>query len=90
MGRIIGEALDDDVSWLNLLKEDYRIGVARSGMQAITWLARNNVALILLDYEMPVTSGVQVFEMLKSEQYSKDIPVMLLTGKSDKEKEHGI
>lgn len=80
--------VDDDVSYLQLLKEwlkeDYRIGVARSGMQAITWLARNSVDLILLDYEMPVTSGVQVFEMLKSEQYSKDIPVMFLTGKSDK------
>ncbi|MBE5870588.1 MAG: response regulator [Lachnospiraceae bacterium] len=81
--------VDDDVSCLQLLREwlreDYRIGMARSGMQAITWLARNNVDLILLDYEMPVTSGDQVFKMLKSEQYSKNIPVMFLTGKSDKD-----
>ena len=80
--------VDDDVSCLQMLrewlKEDYRVGVAKSGMQAITWLARNNVDLILLDYEMPVVSGAQVFEMLKSEQYTKDIPVMFLTGKSDK------
>ena len=81
--------VDDDPSYLQLLrewlKEDYRIGMARSGMQAITWLARNNVDLILLDYEMPVTDGLQVYEMLKSEQFSKDIPIMFLTGKSDKE-----
>lgn len=81
--------VDDDVSYLQLLREwlktDYRVGMARSGMQAITWLARNHVDLILLDYEMPVTNGAQVFEMLKSEPYSKDIPVMFLTGKSDKE-----
>ena len=81
--------VDDDVSYLQLLREwlksDYRVGMARSGMQAITWLARNHVDLILLDYEMPVTDGAQVFEMLKSEPYSKDIPVMFLTGKSDKE-----
>ncbi len=81
--------VDDDVSYLLLLKEwlssRFRIGLARSGMQAITWIARNNVDLILLDYNMPVTDGKQVFEMLKSEEFSKDIPVMFLTGKSDKE-----
>ena len=81
--------VDDDVSYLQLLREwlksDYRVGMAKSGMQAITWLARNHVDLILLDYEMPVTTGAQVFEMLKSEPYSKDIPVMFLTGKSDKD-----
>ncbi len=81
--------VDDDVSYLHVLKEwlkdDYRVGMAKSAMQAITWLARNNVDLILLDYEMPVTNGLKVFEMLKSEQFSKDIPVMFLTGKSDKE-----
>ena len=81
--------VDDDVSFLQILKEwlkdDYRVGMARSGVQAITWLARNNVDLILLDYEMPVTNGLQVLEMLRSEQFSKDIPVMFLTGKSDKE-----
>ncbi len=80
--------VDDDTSYLQLLhewlKEDYRVGMAKSGVQAITWLARNNVDLILLDYEMPVTNGLQVFEMLKSEQFSKDIPIMFLTSKSDK------
>lgn len=81
--------VDDDASYVQLLREwlkdDYRVGMARSGVQAITWLARNNVDLILLDYEMPVTNGLQVLEMLRSEQFSKDIPVMFLTGKSDKE-----
>ncbi len=81
--------VDDDASYIQLLhewlKDNYRVGMAKSGMQAITWLARNNVDLILLDYEMPVTSGLQVFEMLKSESFSKDIPVMFLTSKKDKE-----
>ena len=34
---------------------------------------------------MPVTSGPQVLEMLRSEEETKNIPVMFLTGKSDKE-----
>ena len=81
--------VDDDPTYLQLLHdwlcEDYRVGMAKSGVQAITWLARNNVDLILLDYEMPVTNGLQVFKMLKSEQFSKDIPIMFLTSKSDRD-----
>ncbi len=81
--------VDDDPGYIHLLhqwlKDDYRIGMANSGMQAITWLAKNNVDLILLDYEMPIISGMQVFEMIKSEPFSKDIPVMFLTGKRDRD-----
>ena len=56
-----------------------------SGMQGITWLARNKADLILLDYEMPVTSGAQVLEMLRSEPSTEHIPVMFLTGKNDRQ-----
>jgi len=56
-----------------------------SGIQAIKWLAKNKVDLILLDYEMPVTSGPQVLEMLRNDPENANIPVMFLTGKGDKE-----
>ena len=60
--------VDDDASYLriirNWLKDGYEVGVASSGLQAIMWLAKNDVDLILLDYKMPVASGAQIFEML--------------------------
>ncbi|MBR5421261.1 MAG: response regulator [Lachnospiraceae bacterium] len=81
--------VDDDPTYLKLikewLKEDYRVGMANSGMQAITWLANNSADLVLLDYEMPTIKGSKVLEMLKSEANSSTIPVMFLTGKSDKD-----
>jgi len=81
--------VDDDPSYLNLvrewLKDTYKVSVVTSGMQAIKWLGKNKADLILLDYEMPVTSGPQVFEMLRSDEDTKDIPIIFLTGKSDKE-----
>ena len=81
--------VDDDVSYMKLiydwLKDKYRVAMAGSGMQAITYLARNHADLILLDYEMPITSGPQVLEMIRSEAATSDIPVMFLTGKSDRE-----
>lgn len=81
--------VDDDPSYLGLvrewLKDSYKVFMANSGLQAIKWLGKNKVDLILLDHEMPVTSGPQVLEMLRSDDETKVIPVMFLTGKSDKE-----
>ncbi len=80
--------VDDDTHYLSMvrewLKDKYKVSMANSGLQAIKWLGKNKVDLILLDYEMPVTSGPQVLEMLRSDAETKDIPVMFLTGKSDK------
>ncbi len=81
--------VDDDVSYMSMimdwLKDQYRVSLANSGMEAITWLARNHADLILLDYEMPITDGPQVLEMIRSSASTADIPVMFLTGKGDKD-----
>lgn len=81
--------VDDDASFLKMVKDwlssDYRVTIVSSGMQAITYIARNRPDLILLDYEMPVTSGPQVLEMIRSEAGTSSIPVFFLTGKGDKE-----
>ncbi len=81
--------VDDDPTFLKLVKswldEEYRVTIVNSGMQAITYLANNRPDLILLDYEMPVTSGPQVLDMIRSESSTQDVPVIFLTGKGDKE-----
>lgn len=81
--------VDDDGTMLRTIKEwlsdKYQVFMVNSGMAAITFLAKNQVDLILLDYEMPVTTGPQVLEMLRSESSTSDIPVMFLTNKGDKE-----
>ena len=81
--------VDDDPTYLGLvrdwLKIKYKIAMATSGLQAIKWLGKNKSDLILLDYEMPVTTGPQVLEMLRSDDETKNIPVIFLTGKGDKQ-----
>ena len=78
--------VDDDASYLriirNWLKDGYEVGVASSALQAIMWLAKNDVDLILLDYKMPVCSGAQMFAMLQNDSQTKTIPVFFLTGNS--------
>ena len=81
--------VDDDANYLTLIREwlkgTYKVAMANSGLQAIKWLGKNKADLILLDHEMPVTSGPQVLEMLRSDGETKNIPVIFLTGKGDKE-----
>ncbi len=80
--------VDDDPTYLGVIREwlrgTYRVAMVNSGLQAIKWLGMNTADLILLDYEMPVTSGPQVLEMLRSDPETSSIPVFFLTGKSDK------
>ena len=81
--------VDDDPTFLKMMKgwldPYYRVTIVTSGMQALMYLADNKPDLILLDYEMPVTSGPQVLEMIRSETKVDRVPVMFLTGKGDRE-----
>ncbi len=81
--------VDDDPSYAGMVREwirgSYRADVVTAGMQAITFLLKNKVDLILLDYEMPVVDGPQVLQMLRQEPATKDIPVVFLTGVGSKE-----
>ena len=81
--------VDDDPNYMGLVRDwlrgTYKVAMVTSGMQALKWLGKNKADLSLLDHEMPVTSGPQVLEMLRSEEETRKIPVMFLTGKGDKQ-----
>ncbi len=72
-------------SMKELLKQDYEVELAKSGVSAIQCISLNRPDLILLDYNMPVCNGKQVLEMIRSEEDFANIPVFFLTGRVDKE-----
>ncbi len=79
--------VDDNPAMLRtvqaMLSDKYRIIFATSGPQAIAVIAKSRPDLILLDYDMPVCDGKMTIQMLRSEDSTKDIPVVFLTGCSD-------
>ncbi len=81
--------VDDDPVMLRTIKGwlegSYQVTMVNSGMNAITYLAKNKPDLILLDYEMPVVTGAKVLEMIRSELSTASLPVIFLTSKSDKQ-----
>jgi DNA-binding NtrC family response regulator len=68
-----------------LLKTKYEVRMATSGMQALTLIGKKKPDMIFLDYEMPICDGRMTFKMIKELDEAKDIPVVFLTGVSDKE-----
>ena len=81
--------VDDDPSYAKMIREwikdKYHTDIVTAGMQAITFLLKHKVDLILLDYEMPVVDGPQVLQMLRQEPSTEHIPVFFLTGVGTKE-----
>ncbi len=67
----------------SMLARKYHVIFATSGPQAIAAIAKERPDLILLDYEMPVVNGKMTLEILRSEDSTKDIPVVFLTGMDD-------
>lgn len=83
-------AIDDNSLMLKVIKEHlhdkYDVATAISGKIAFKFLERKQTDLILLDYEMPDENGPAILEKLRSNEATKDIPVIFLTGISERDK----
>ena len=82
---VVDDSATIRTAMMQLLREDYDVSLAESGVAAIRAITLNRPDLILLDYEMPVCDGRQTLEMLRSEKSFADIPVIFLTGQGDPE-----
>ncbi len=77
-----GAMLKNVKGWLG---DKYEVILANSGEFALKYLSSNYPDLVLLDYEMPRMNGREVLKTIRSDVRMKDLPVIFLTGKSEKE-----
>ncbi len=82
--------IDDDKSILKLLKtaleENYQVTTMVTGRMAGRFLESKAADLILLDYEMPDMTGPEVFESIRQNPKARNIPIVFLTGVTDRNK----
>ncbi len=82
--------VDDNPMMLKLIKEHlhekYDVATAVSGRVALKFLERRTTDLILLDYIMPEENGLSILEKLRAKETTKDIPVIFLTGVTERKK----
>ncbi len=82
--------VDDDKDFLKALKivlEDkgYSIVTATDGAQALELARTESPNLILLDIMLPGMNGFKVCRFLKFDENYKDIPIIIISAKSDQE-----
>ena len=77
---IVDDAVENLQVLSGLLKDKYRIKIAKSGEKALELAnALEKPHLILLDVVMPGISGFEVCAQLKSDDSTKNIPVIFIT-----------
>lgn len=77
-------AVDDTPASLLLLTEilivaGYKVDIAHNGEEALESVKKSMPQLILLDVRMPIMSGFEVCQRLKSEEKYMAIPIIFLT-----------
>lgn len=82
--------VDDDRTILKMLKtaleDKYDVTTMANGLIVEKFLESKKVDLIILDYEMPVETGADVFRKLKKNPIGANIPVCFLTGVTERDK----
>ena len=69
-----------------LLEADgHSVGEARNGMHALTQVAKQKPDLLLLDVMMPEMDGFEVCRLLKNNDETAAIPVIMVTSLNDRE-----
>jgi twitching motility two-component system response regulator PilG len=66
---------------VTLERQGYRVQTAMDGMQALAKVNEQRPDLILLDITMPRMDGYQVCKTIKQNAYTRQIPVLMLSGK---------
>lgn len=88
-GKIL--IIDDIKAEVNILKavlkEDYDINIVFDGKSALEKVIQDPPDLILLDIMMPKMDGYEVFDHLKRNDHSKDIPIVFITSKIEEKDE---
>lgn len=79
---------DDDSDLVTLLetmlsKEGFKILTAKDGESALKQVKDNHPDLVVLDVGMPGKNGLDVCKTLKRGERTKDIPIVMLTARSE-------
>jgi two-component system phosphate regulon response regulator PhoB len=67
----------------NLSKEGYRVSCVGTGEDALRIARRQPPDLIVLDLMLPAVDGLEVCRRLKGDSKTRDIPIIMLTAKSE-------
>ena len=66
-----------------LTKAGWSVHVARAGDQALAYVRNHPVDVVILDLMLPGMSGFEVCQALRSERTTADLPIIMLTARTE-------
>ncbi|MEO6150497.1 MAG: response regulator [Mucilaginibacter sp.] len=83
--------VEDDPYMQIILKEflssTYEVQICSTGMDALAFLQNGNIPdLILSDFNTPQLTGLDLIDQVKSSDFFKSIPIIILSGEESSEK----
>jgi len=88
--------VDDESSIRDMLRmslemHDFECFEASNAQAAHASILDNNPDIVLLDWMMPGTSGIELVRRLKRDSMTQDLPIIMLTAKTEEDnKVHGL
>jgi two-component system phosphate regulon response regulator PhoB len=67
----------------NLEKQGYRVEEAADGQEALDRVAEAKPDLVLLDWMLPVMSGIEVCRQIRRRNATRDLPVIMVTARTE-------
>ena len=67
----------------NLEKEGFRVNVAGDGEEALLLAGEQTPNIVLLDWMLPLMSGIEVCRQMRRNNKMRDIPIIMLTARGE-------
>ncbi|KKQ52209.1 MAG: Response regulator [Parcubacteria group bacterium GW2011_GWD2_38_11] len=80
------DAFIRDIYQVKFSQDGFEVIIAENGLEAIKKLEQLTPDIILLDIIMPYMGGMEVLKKIKENDALKNIPIIMLTNISEKEK----
>lgn len=66
-----------------LVSEGYRVITAEDGLEALDWMSRVSVDLVIVDILMPGLGGPELIRRLREASEWAEVPILVLSGYAD-------
>ena len=67
----------------NLEKQGFRVEEAVDGQEALARIAESTPDIVLLDWMLPVVSGIEVCRQIRRRPRTRDLPVIMVTARTE-------
>src|SRR5271166_5226162 len=67
----------------NLEKQGFRVEEAADGQEALTRISETPPDLVLLDWMLPMMSGIEVCRQIRRRAQTRDLPLIMVTARTE-------